>query len=606
MKNLLALFFVLSAPIWVIAQSPSDLRIKAMLTEKIHLSDSNFRFIEQKHEGMISTPNGIQQEQKISLTQKPESELHAAINPSDSNNIVIANMRLDPNSPLNSLSFTVYSTQDFGQTWFESSFTGQHPGSELIIGGGDPVLAFESDGTLHLTWLLLSLSSATLQGTIGIYHATSTDNGVSWNTRPDPITQGELQIIPDLLVLDRLVDKQWMAVDRSNTISRDNLYTAYFDYQVSPDTVASIRCLRKRKNQVNFVDDPVQVNTQAFSDVQFASISVDQIGRVHVSFWASLDNIDYALYHARSDDEGVSFLAETKISDVGFPLPDSTTGFPVSNVVGVNRLYPCPHIVADASGGPFSNYLYAMWTARGIDSLETEGYDIYFSRSTDSGQTWEAARILNDDLDPRRHQFFSNLYVNEQGVLVAAWYDRRDDTANIETHHYWTYSQDGGQSFASQNAITTQKADFTQVGALNADFGVGEYTQIIATDGYAIPIWADGRLNDGSVSIYAAWAALSGPATAVDRIVRLQAKLQMISWYQAQNDLHISWQQARAGATQIRLYDLSGQLVGFAERSFAEPGSQELRWPLEGLSNGFYLLEINCQGASLRRKIWLH
>ncbi|MEL7533853.1 MAG: hypothetical protein AAFN10_21240 [Bacteroidota bacterium] len=604
MKKILCFLLVLLMSPWLWAQSPVSLKIKAMLSEKVHFPDTNLPSIRQVQAGETSAPNAIQQEQKISITQKPESELHAAINPSDTNNIVIANMRLDPSSVLNALSFTVYSTQDFGQTWFESSFTGQHPGSELIIGGGDPVLAFESDGTLHLTWLLLSLSSATLQARIGIYHATSTDQGVSWITRPNPIAQGELQVIPDLIVVDRLVDKQWMAVDRTNMISRDNLYTAYFDYQVSPDTLASIRCMRKRKNQPNFVDDPVKVNTLSFSDVQFASISVDGRAQVHVSFWASLDNVNYALYHARSVDEGVSFLPETKISDVGFPLPDSANGFPISNVVGVDRLYPCPHIVADASGGPFQDYLYAMWTARGIDSLETDGYDIYFSRSTDSGQTWESARILNDDADPRTHQFFSNLYVNEQGVLVAAWYDRRDDTANVATHHYWTYSQNGGQSFESQNAISTQNADFSQVGALNGDFGVGEYTQIVATDGFAIPVWADARLNDGSVSIYAAWTPLSGPATALDRIVRLQAKLQLISWYQDQETLQISWQQAEAAETELRLYDLSGRVVGFAERSAGELGKIEHVWQLEKLSTGFYLLEIKQEKAVLRRKIW--
>ncbi|MEM6346992.1 MAG: hypothetical protein AAF927_24100 [Bacteroidota bacterium] len=605
MKNLLCFFIAIAASVSTWAQTPHSIRIQALLNEKVHLLGSNIHFSERQQSNETSSPNAIEQEQKISITQKPESELHAAINPSDTNNIVIANMRLDPNSLLNALSFTVYSTQDFGQTWFESSFTGQHPGSDLIIGGGDPVLAFESDGTLHLTWLLLSLGSASLQPTIGIYHATSTDNGISWTTRPNPITKGELQILPNLMVLDRLVDKQWMAVDRSNLISKDNLYTAYFDYQVSPDTVASIRCMRKRRNQANFVDDPVQVNTQPFTDVQFASISVDGQAQVHVSFWGSLDNVHYALYHARSIDEGASFLPETKISDVGFPLPDSASGFPISTVVGVDRLYPCPHIVADASGGPFQDNLYVMWTARGIDSLETEGYDIYFSRSTDRGQTWENPRILNDDPDPNTHQFFSNLYVNEQGVLVAAWYDRRDDPANVATHHYWTYSQNGGQSFESQNAISAQNADFSQVGALNDGFGVGEYTQIIATDGFAIPVWADGRLNDGTVSVYVAWTPLSGPATALDRIVRLQAKLQLIGWHQEGESLYINWQQAEAGEISLRLYDLSGKVVSFAERSSSSPDRIEYPWLLPGLSQGFYMLELSQAGASLRRKIWL-
>ncbi|MEL6843916.1 MAG: sialidase family protein, partial [Bacteroidota bacterium] len=332
-----------------------------------------------------------------------------------------------------------------------------------------------------------------------------------------------------------------MAVDRTNGPSRDNLYMAYFEFQVSPDTLASIRCFSKRRTQANFVGSSVQVNTLPFVDLQFTSMSVDQVGDLHISFWGSLDNENYTLYHARSDDEGASFYPETKIAEIAFPPIDSTTGFPASNIVGVTRLYPCPHLAADASNGPFAGNLYAIWTARGVDSMLTEGFDIYFSRSTDGGQNWEVPRILNDDADPETHQFFSSLYVNEQGVLIASWYDRRADPANVETDYYWTYSMDGGQTFASQNAITSQRSDFAQIGSQNGGFGVGEYTQVIATDGYAIPVWADGRSNDGSVSIYAAWAPLSGPATALERSVRLQAKLQMISWYQEQNQVQISW-----------------------------------------------------------------
>ncbi|MEL6593539.1 MAG: T9SS type A sorting domain-containing protein, partial [Bacteroidota bacterium] len=134
----------------------------------------------------------------------------------------------------------------------------------------------------------------------------------------------------------------------------------------------------------------------------------------------------------------------------------------------------------------------------------------------------------------------------------------------------------------------------------------GEYTQVIATDGYAIPVWADGRSNDGSVSIYAAWAPLSGPATALERSVRLQAKLQMISWYQEQNQVQISWQQANRGMTELRLYDLSGKLIGFAERFSSDNEAQRYSLDIKDTSKGFYIVEIRCDDAQMRQKILLH
>ena len=40
------------------------------------------------------------------------------------------------------------------------------------------------------------------------------------------------------------------------------------------------------------------------------------------------------------------------------------------------------------------------------------------------------------------------------------------------------------------------------IGSANANFGVGEYTQVIASPSYAIPFWADGRTNDGNIEIF--------------------------------------------------------------------------------------------------------
>ena len=618
--NKLLLLFGLAlcfSPLYLPAQNVYQQRLEAMLEEKVHITDWQLwqeqqlllRYPDQHTSTQwVSGIRSIQQEQRIGVTQKIESELHSAINPADTNNLVIATMRLDPTNPLNSLSFTVYSTQDFGQNWFESTFTGAHPASESIVGGGDPVLAFTSDGTLHLTWLLVTVNPMTFSGTMGIYHAISNDNGVSWTAQPNPIASGDITISLSggiSIQATRLVDKQWMAVDRTGMISHDNVYVAYFDFQLSPDTIPTIQCLRKTSNQLTFSSPAVQVNTANFADLQFASITVDQGGTVHISFWGSFDREEYALYHAWSDDEGSTFYPETKIADMGFPAPDSSGGFPPSNIVGVDRLYPCPHIYADATSGPFSNNLYAMWTARGTDTLSTEGYDIYYTRSADGGQTWDTAAPLNDDSNPDTHQFFPSLYVNDQGVLVASWYDRRDDTANVNTHYYLSWSNNGGQSFEPQIPVSTIASDFSQIGTLNDGFGVGEYTQIVATNGYAIPVWADGRENNGRVTVHAAWVPLNGPATSIEDPIELSPGFTLLNWQQQGQHLTLEWEQAFVGDVNFGLYSLDGRHVLRHRIHTYQEGKQRGQLLLPAISGGVYILEIQHENVLYRRQIVL-
>jgi len=81
--------------------------------------------------------NGIESrtddDQAIDFTAEAESELHAAVNPADTNNIIISAMRQDPNSFLAPLQFPTYYTKDFGATWQLSEFDGTLEG-QFVVG----------------------------------------------------------------------------------------------------------------------------------------------------------------------------------------------------------------------------------------------------------------------------------------------------------------------------------------------------------------------------------------------------------------------------------------------------------------------------------------
>ena len=53
---------------------------------------------------------------------------------------------------------SIYYTNNFGLTWTKSPFEGMIP-DESVIGGGDPMIAFDENGDVFFIWILLSNGS---------------------------------------------------------------------------------------------------------------------------------------------------------------------------------------------------------------------------------------------------------------------------------------------------------------------------------------------------------------------------------------------------------------------------------------------------------------
>ncbi|MEL6674151.1 MAG: T9SS type A sorting domain-containing protein [Bacteroidota bacterium] len=621
--RILALLLISAAlylsPVWIFGQSKPDPTsiVREILKEKVRIQD--WTAFQEAYMDNLTKGNDEEtpappyplfmtdsSQGPLSGQAETESEIHAAVNPTDPNNLIVSAMQQDPTSTTNPLLFPTYYTNDLGVTWQKSSFQGAHPTGDLVGGGGDPIIAFTSDGTAHITWLLLSLDNFpfSLDGTIGLYYGTSTDGGQTWNVQDDPIVFGKptLSLFGGVTINDRFVDKQWMAVDRSTGQYADNLYMAYFDVSVSPDTALTMQLLTKPAGQDSFLVAPVQVNTQSFANMQFASIDVGLDGVVHVSFWGTFDGVNLSLYHAESLDGGATFQPENKISDFAFPF-DSVSAAVTLDVIGVDRLYPCPHIVIDKSSGPHAGNIYAAWTAYGLTSQTTEGLDIYYSRSTDGGDTWSPAVVLNDDPNDSLHQFFPSLHVSDQGTLLIGWYDRRDDPGNAKTHFYMTTSTDGGQSFTPQLAVSSQESDHAVIGDNNGGFGVGEYTQVVSSGSLAIPIWADGRTNDGNINIYAAFIDLNTPATGLERLNSLQDGLSLeVLPNPVEDQLNLKLALQKPLSVEIKVSDISGRELLVKDLSTLGEGEHRFSFSAADWAPGLYFVTVLTQkGYALQR-----
>jgi hypothetical protein len=149
-----------------------------------------------------------------------------------------------------------------------------------------------------------------------------------------------------------------------------------------------------------------------------------------------------------------------------------------------------------------NNDIYVAITAKPDDKPTDDG-DIYLLRSLDKGQTWDTPIRVNED-DTDRIQFFPAIDVSPDGTLHAMWGDMRDDPQEARYHIYYSESSDQGESWGfvdEQNGINTPDTRVTDF-ASNSLKGfpggrfLGDYFALDANEEDVFLVWADTRLGE--------------------------------------------------------------------------------------------------------------
>ncbi len=527
-----------------------------------------------------------------------DAEVHASVNPLDSQNILASPIRQSSFS----ISTPIYYTKNFGGTWTKSTFNPMPAVSGgLSMGGGDPVLAFDANGRAYFSWLELFIKTYPIDTVYwGLYWAYSDDGGATW-IRP-PATNITLSKLDSSGYVDKPVpDKQWMAIDRSSSQFRNNLYMSYAQLDLNAETY-TIVVQTKPADSAAFNPDPVPVSDTTFTLVQFTSLDVDIQGNVHVSFFGTKNDYDYGIYYARSTDGGLTFSVPALVTPLQFPR--FSGGQLNETVVGISddRLYPACYLAANTQ----SQDIYLTWTANGIASKLTNGLDIYFVTSADGGLTWSTPKVVNDDQgNPDSHQYYSSISCGPEGNVLLGWYDRRDDTLNIIAHYYFSESFDHGNTFTPSYQVTTAGTDFSKVGISNNNFGIGEYTQILGVKDHIIPVWTDGRTNNGNLNIYVAF--INRKTMEVEQITGVNRNLGIIAIYPnpAGERVNVSFSLGEDSQVGIYLFDPAGRMVADLHQGCYNPGDYSVSVDLSGYVTGRYFLTVTAGTENFSRKIIL-
>jgi hypothetical protein len=356
----------------------------------------------------------------------------------------------------------VATSGDGGVTW---------EGRTLPAGGGpvfsDPKAAFDQYGNLFLT----------LAGGAGnaIILLLSTDAGASFTplatfTDPKAIDQPSLAVGPGP---GGRGGSLWVSYESDTpgpTISAAGAAVTGLG-QVGPFTVSHVAPGQPGSATRNFGDIAIGPSGQVLVDYQEPTL-----GPGPSTVFASLN--------------------PTGALSGGFGPPVPVIGI---NVAGFDRIPPEAvrsvaaeaNLAWDRSGGPHNGRLYLAYTdAPAVGSQDT---NIFVRHSDDNGATWSNPVRVNDDATANS-QFLPSVAVDQAtGQLAVAWYDARNDPADVKTEFFAAVSSDGGQTFSANVPVSIGTSDATDPGLNRAGRGnqYGDYTGLAFAQGVLYPVWTD-------------------------------------------------------------------------------------------------------------------
>jgi hypothetical protein len=393
---------------------------------------------------------------------------HKNILISTSNNPNEPTIIIDPKNPSQLIAATnlnnYYISSDTGKTWNENTL------SSSFGVWGDPVVIVDTSSNFYY----FHLSNPPTGNWIDrIVCQKSVNNGSTWS---DGTYTGLNGI--------KAQDKQWSVVDRRN----NHIYMTWtqFDTYGSADpNDSSIILFSKSTDGAQTWSTPLRINVVAGDCIdednttEGAVPAVGPNGEVYVT-WTGPAGLRFN----RSTDEGNTWLPTNILID---PMPGGWD----YTIPGIQRANGLPITVCDVSNSMYKGTIYVNWSDQRNGTNDT---DIWFSKSTDGGNTWTAARRVNND-GPGRHQFFTWMTIDQtNGYLYFVFYDRRNTTAS-QTEVYMAQSKDGGETFTN---FKISESPFTP----NSSVFFGDYTNVTAHNNIIRPIWT--RLHGGNLSIHTA------------------------------------------------------------------------------------------------------
>jgi hypothetical protein len=225
----------------------------------------------------------------------------------------------------------------------------------------------------------------------------------------------------------------------------------------------------------------------------------------------------------------------TSIVSLGGPI---LNGLPNLNPAG---LLGQAWVAVDRSTGSTRGNVYVLCT---VSNSPGNLANVMFSRSTDRGLSWSTPLRLNDDsANQGACHWFGTLAIAPNGRVDACWNDTRNSPDNSLSELYYSWSDDGGLTWAPNRPLSPP---FNQALGFPQQNKMGDYIAMVSLNDAACIAYT--ATFNGEEDIYFVRAEL--PITAS---VALLGNTVRISWngvprgnycIQAKADLTLPWSSA--------------------------------------------------------------
>jgi hypothetical protein len=379
-------------------------------------------------------------------------------------------------------------------------------------------------------------------------------------------------------------DKHWVAVDPVTNI----LYTTWtqFDsYGSSNSNDSSIILFSKSTDQGNTWSPALRINKVAGdcidsdNTVEGAVPAVGPGGQIYVS-WAG----PLGILFDRSSDGGATWLDE----DIFVATQPGGWDYAIPGIYRCNGL---PVTCCDLSQGPNRGNICINWTDQRNDSTDT---DVWFSKSTDGGNTWSQPLRVNDD-PPGKQQFFTWMTIDQiTGWIYVVFYDRRN-YSDEQTDVWMAVSKDGGSSFFN---FRISESPFVPVPTVF----FGDYNNITAHNNVVRPIWT--RLHNAQLSVWTALIDMNWLGT--DQPEPVPFNVEPVYPNPFEMSTFFKFKLHEPSRVSLKVLDVNGKTVNIIYDNRVLPAGKYLEQfqpSSHKLASGIYLFRFECNGKIVTRKI---
>lgn len=370
-------------------------------------------------------------------------------------------------------------------------------------------------------------------------------------------------------------DKQWMVIDKTENPSKGNIYavwnlsftSCHGDFIYSFDggeTYSECNLLDQTiaGGTINIGPDGTLFGVGGYEGIYFGSAS-EVLEEDAPLEWDFFEDISPAM-----------------VPGFGGPNPEGILGQ--------------TWVDSDHSNGPNHGNIYVTATM-----AYTDMSDIVFFRSLDGGHTWDTPKIINRD-EQGNYNWFGTMSVAPNGRIDIVWLDTRDTPGSHNSALYYSYSEDGGETFSPD--VRLSEIFDPHVGYPNQE-KMGDYFHMRSDNEGANLAWA--ATFNGEQDVYFSRISFN-EISSVDEGVTHSSISDFLTqpnpFYSAAT---ISFENINAGFISLEIFDLLGNKLSTLLKGHYLAGKQNVSWNGTDengnqVPGGIYFSKLSIDGTAVK------